>query len=273
MVYFLCVLAVVTLAAYRLFFYRRQRRKQVASRAFPDAWRQQLERDMTLYRQLPPEVRERVESGTLILLDELDFYGCKGLDVTDQMRLLVAAHGALLISGLSLDYYDSLKAVLLYPDVYRAPAEHHDGLVHTESMDDRLGESWGEGRVILTWSTLKREALETHAVSNVAIHEFAHQLDQLDGASDGTPPLHSGDDAQTWQTVFSDAWERLKQQANTGDTVLDPYGATDPAEFFAVATEAFFCRPADLKADEPHLYQCLEGFFRLSPADWPALKT
>lgn len=273
MVYFFCVLALIALAAYRLFFYRRQRRKQVAARAFPTDWRKLLEQNMTLYRQLPPDVRERVDSGTLILLDELTFYGCNGLTVTDEMRLLVAAHGALLISGLSLDYYDSLRAVLLYPDVYRAPAEHHDGLVHTESMDDRLGESWGEGRVILTWSTLKREALETHAASNVAIHEFAHQLDQLDGASDGAPPLHSGEDAKTWEVVFSDAWERLKRQADSGTTVLDPYGATNPAEFFAVATEAFFCRPGDLRAEEPHLYECLEGFFGLSPADWSARTT
>ncbi|WP_168203103.1 M90 family metallopeptidase [Marinobacter fonticola] len=273
MVYFLCILAVVAVAGYRLFFYRRQRRKQVASRTFPDSWRERLNEDMALYRQMPPEVREQVESGILILLDELEFYGCDGLTVTEEMRLLIAAHGALLICGLNLDYYDSLRAVLLYPDAYRAPADHHDGFVYTEAEDHRLGESWGEGRVILTWSTLQQEAAQPNAASNVALHEFAHQLDQLDGASDGAPPLHSDSEARTWEAVFNDAWERLKQQAYSGTTVLDPYGATDPAEFFAVATETFFCRPSDLRAEEPHLYKCLEGFFRLSPADWPAMHT
>lgn len=272
MLYFLCVLALVTLAAYRLFFYRRQRRQHVAAHAFPDHWRQLLERDMALYRQLPEATRERVHSGTQILMDELEFYGCNGLTVSEEMRVLVAAHGALLVSGLSLDYYDSLRAVLLYPDAYRAPTEHREGPVLTQSTDARLGESWGEGRVILAWSTFRAEAAMTDTHSNVALHEFAHQLDQLDGRSDGAPPLHSGEQARNWQHVFSDAWERLKQQAGDGATVLDPYGATNPAEFFAVATEAFFCTPGALRDAEPRLYGCLADFYQLSPADW-ATKT
>lgn len=268
LLYALCVAVVIALAAWRLFFYRRARRQRLAASAFPAEWARWLERDMALYRRLPGPVRERVHTGTLILMDELEFYGCNGLELTDDMRVLVAAHGALLVSGLSMDYYDSLQAVLIYPDAYRAPTHHREGPVVVEGTDTRLGESWGEGRVILVWATLQAEAADEWAASNVALHEFAHQLDQLDGSSDGAPPLHSGEQARNWQAVFSDAWERLKREARHGDTVLDPYGATNPAEFFAVATEAFFCDPEALRHSEPRLYECLSGFYQLSPAEW-----
>ncbi|WP_162628845.1 M90 family metallopeptidase [Marinobacter bohaiensis] len=270
MLYFLGVVALIALAAYRLFFYRGHRRAQVAARDFPDQWRQLLQAEMALYGRLTEPVRQRVESGTLILLDELDFYGCNGLEVTEPMRVLIAAHGALLVSGLSPGYYDSLRAVLLYPDVYRAPIEHHEDMVVTEGEDSRLGESWGEGRVILVWPSVAEDAADPHARNNVTLHEFAHQLDQLDGASDGAPPLRSRRQSQDWQAVFSDAWNRLKRDAEWRDTVLDPYGATDPAEFFAVATEAFFCTPEALRESEPDLYRCLADFYQLSPADWAA---
>lgn len=266
--YLLAAVAVIGFAADRLFFYPRRHQRNIISQAFPDEWRAQLEQDMVHYSRLPADLRKKLEDGALILLDSVSFYGCNGVEVTESMKLLIAAHGALLTCGMKTGYNSGIRTILVYPDGYRAPAHSAEGMVHTVKSDARLGESWGDGRVVLAWSTLKQESADPHATSNLAIHEFAHQLDTLDGRADGAPPLSSGEQARNWEAVFSESWERLKAAPANPHNVLDPYGATNPAEFFAVATEAFFQSPQALKSHEPHLYDCLKGFYRLSPADW-----
>lgn len=266
--YGIVLLVIVAVAFYSLFIHRRLRRQRLAAQAFPEHWHQILERDMALYHRLPSGIQAQVRQNTLLLMDEVNFYGCAGLEVTEQMRVLICAHAGLLISGLSMDYYQSLRSILIYPGAYRASMMWNDGLVHGHSEQDRLGESWEEGRVILGWDQLKEESADASSQTNVLLHEFAHQLDQLDGDADGAPPLGSGALAMRWQQVFSDAWHRLQGSASHGESIIDPYGATDPAEFFAVATEAFFLAPADLRHQEPDLYQCLEQFYGLSPASW-----
>ncbi|MAA65392.1 MAG: hypothetical protein CL581_11510 [Alteromonadaceae bacterium] len=266
--YLLAAIAVIGFAADRLFFYPRRRQSDIISQAFPDEWRKQLERDMVHYTRLPQDLRKKLEDGVLLLLDRVSFYGCNGVEVTDAMKRLIAAHGALLTCGMRTGYDSGIRTILVYPDGYRAPSHTAEGMVHTTTSDARLGESWGDGRVVLAWSTLKQEAADPQATSNLAIHEFAHQLDTLDGQADGAPPLSSGEQARNWEAVFSESWERLKAAPTNPHNVLDPYGATNPAEFFAVATEAFFQSPQALQTHEPHLYDCLKGFYQLSPADW-----
>ncbi len=267
--YGLALAAIVLLAFYWLFLHQRLRRRRVLSRPFPVQWQQGLARDMALYRRLPHPVRQRVHQNTLLILDEVNFYGCAGQTVTEPMRVLIAAHAAVLVSGLSVDYYQRLESILVYPGAYRSDVEWQDGEVLGTESQDRLGESWDAGRVILGWDQLAAEAADPDTATNVMLHEFAHQLDQLDGAADGAPPLASGVSAENWHQVFSDAWQRLQEYPEDPDGVIDDYGATDPAEFFAVVTEAFFLTPVQLRQQEPALYRCLSGFYRLSPADWP----
>lgn len=267
--YGLALVAIVLLAFYWLFLHRRLRRRRVLSRPFPPQWQRQLYRDMAIYRRLPRELRQRVHQNTLLILDEVNFYGCAGQEVTEPMKVLIAGHAALLVSGLSVDYYQRLASILVYPGAYRSEVEWQDGEIAGVEEQERLGESWDAGRVILGWDQLAWEAADPHTTTNVMLHEFAHQLDQLDGAADGAPPLASGISADNWHQVFSDAWERLQAQPWDSDGVIDDYGATDPAEFFAVVTEAFFLTPVQLRQQEPALYRCLSGFYQLSPADWP----
>ncbi|WP_404366439.1 zinc-dependent peptidase [Marinobacter sp.] len=272
--YGLALVAIVLGAFYGLFIHPRLRRKRIRAREFPAVWRQQLSRDMALYRRLPPDVRRRLHQNTLLILDEVNFYGCADLEVTEARKVLIAAHAGLLVTGLSVDYYRRLQAILVYPGAYRSAVEWQDGSIAGVSREDRLGESWDTGRVILGWDQLAREAADPETTSNVLLHEFAHQLDQLDGDADGAPPLGSGAVAAHWEEVFSDAWERLQAEGHNGrgrheQGVIDRYGATSPAEFFAVVTEAFFLTPVRLRDAEPALYECLERFYGLSPAGWP----
>lgn len=265
--YGIALLAIVAFAFYRLFIYPEQRRRRVSSRPFPARWQQQLDEQMVLYRRLPEKRRDKLHSDIQLLLDQVEFYGCAGLELSEPMKVLIAAHGALLINGLSVAYYQKLQAILVYPGAYRVNELQQDGDVLSHSEQDRLGESWHAGRLVLAWDTLAGEAGSHDSRSNVGLHEFSHQLDQVDGASDGAPPLASGEVAQHWQQVFTEAWERRRRH-HGGGSIIDEYGATSPAEFFAVASEAFFLHPALLRDEEPELYQCLGGFYGLDPASW-----
>ncbi|MDX1756039.1 MAG: zinc-dependent peptidase [Marinobacter sp.] len=266
--YGIALIAIVVLAFYGLFIYPHQRARRVARRPFPEHWQRYLTDHMVLYRRLPPENRPRLHRHIQLLLDRVDFYGCAGLAPNDTMKVMIAAHGALLINGLSPDYYRNLRSILVYPGAYRVREQVLDGDVLSHSEQERLGESWQEGRLVLAWDTLSVEAANPDTPSNVGLHEFSHQLDQIDGASDGAPPLASGDQAKHWQQVFSEAWQRRRRHPG-GDSVIDDYGATSPAEFFAVVTEAFFLQPRPLAQQEPRLYDCLVRFYQLNPGEWP----
>ncbi|SFL95638.1 M90 family metallopeptidase [Marinobacter zhejiangensis] len=268
--YGLALIAIVVFAFYWLFIRPRRRLESLARIPVPMDWIEQLRSEMALYRRLPPITRTRLHTHMRVLLEQVDFYGCAGLELTEPMKVLIAAHGALLINQLSPDYYHKLQSILVYPGAYRVNQTQQDGPVLHDHDQARLGESWQTGKLVLAWDTLVREAADDNSRSNVALHEFAHQLDQVDGASDGAPPLASGEIARHWQDVFSDAWQRRRQR-HGGNSIIDEYGATSPAEFFAVATEAFFLHPGLLAKQEPDLYDCLAGFYRLDPGTWSDL--
>lgn len=268
MLAYILVFSTILVSAFYLIFLRRlQRRRRVIKRPFPQAWKAHLATTMVLYRKLPAKRQDKLHQDIQLILDEVEFFGNAGLEITEPVKLLIAAHAALLINGLSFDYYQKLRAILVYPGAWRAPHQAMEGHVLTHSQQIRLGESWQQGRIILAWDTLRNEAQNEHSTSNVGIHEFAHQLDQLGGAADGAPPLASGEIAQRWQEVFSDAWQRRRQHLG-GSSVIDEYGAESPAEFFAVASEAFFLSPSSLQQQEPALYQCLQGFYKTDPTTW-----
>jgi MtfA peptidase len=240
---------------------RNWRRDRARKRPFPEEWREVLSKNVPLYRRLPPALRATVEGHVQVLLAEKRFEGCGGLELTDEIRVTIAGHAALLLLGRARDFYPRLSSILVYPSAYRVNASRWGpGGIVTEGVEGRLGESWSLGALVVAWDEVLSDALGPHDGKNVALHEFAHQLDQEDRAANGTPLLGGRGLYAAWSRVLGAEYERLRRGIGT---VLDPYGATDPAEFFAVATEAFFEKPRELKAWNPELYDQLSSYYGL----------
>lgn len=216
-----------------------------------------------LWEEIPDAIRIEAEGWIQVFLDEMNFEACGGLRaVTEEMRLAIAAPACLLVACRPHDYYARLRSILVYPDAFTVKDEF--------GMDDvRLGESWGHGSVVLAWETVKQGDLIPEDGLNVVLHEFAHQLDQDDGAADGVPELDEAGDYGKWSGAFLPAFDRFCGKVNSGRrSVIDDYAAESPAEFFAVVTETFFERPKGLKREEPELFAALVAFYGMDPSGW-----
>ena len=261
------VFAVTLIAAtiFYLFFYRTWRRERELRAPFPAPWRHHLEESVPLYRQLPETLKQTLEQRVQPFLAEKGFYGCDGFEVDDRVRVTIAGHACLLILARPYSDFDEVSSILVYPDAYHVRDIESDGLVVSESNEIRAGEASSRGQVVLAWKECEEAARNRHSSHNVILHEFAHQLDYLDGTADGAPPL-SGEQARHWQTSMTHAYEHLRHTLHHHQKPwLDPYGATEPAEFFAVLTEAFFQQPSHLKHEQPEVYAALQGYYRLDP--------
>ncbi|MCC6271395.1 MAG: zinc-dependent peptidase, partial [Microbacteriaceae bacterium] len=235
---------------------------------FPAAWRERLER-VRLYNCLPPPERERVELAARRLLHRTSFIGCGGLAVTDEMRLIVATQAALLVAHRDPRAYDALYSVLLYPAEFVVEDRDEDeyGLV-TEGSRALSGQTIDLSRIVLSWEDVEA-GLASDDGYNVVLHEFAHHLDHLsDGALTDGGSLAPG--ADRWHAALQAAYDELCDAVDRGeDTLIDPYGAEDLAEFFATATEVFFERAGEFRAGHPRLHAQLREFYGVDPADWP----
>lgn len=221
-----------------------------------------------LSRRLPADLRAAFEGKVNLFLDQVQFLGCNGLEVTREMRLSIAAQACLLVAN-SPAWYSHLTTILVYPGAFKSRQQHHDGYVVTEGEVVRTGESWSRGPVILSWQHSDQGARNDHDGHNVVIHEFAHQLDDLSGHTDGAPVLADTHSFADWARVFVEGYERHLANVEAGRrTVIDPYGAEGHEEYFAVAVEAFFETPTRLKDAEPEVYDQLVTYFRLDPSRW-----
>lgn len=248
-------------------FLTRRKHAAIVAEPFPDAWREILDRDVAYVAKLTAEERRALEGLVQIFIAEKSFEGCGGLELTDEMRVTIAAHACLLILHRDVvDVYPGLDAILVYPSAYRASSTKREGLVVIESDDARLGESWTRGVVVLAWDHVLRSARHLGG-DNVVLHEFAHQLDAADGAVDGAPDLGSRARYASWARVLGEEFEALSSRLHAGrSTDIDAYGATSPPEFFAVVTEMFFEKPKQLQQRHPELYAELAAFYRQAPA-------
>ncbi|QSX39761.1 M90 family metallopeptidase [Shewanella cyperi] len=247
-----------------------RRRAAVAARPFPKAWRATLKRRLPLYQTLPPHLQLQLKRHIQVFLSEKQFIGCGGLEITDEIRVAIAAQACLLLLNRKTDFYPGLRQILVYPDAFYVDREHRDdiGLV-SEQRHLLAGESWQQGQVLLSWQTLLNDADAPGSGHNLVIHEFAHQLDQEDGIADGAPLLSSITDYPSWSAVLSEEYAALRRCAAEGlPSLFDYYGASNPAEFFAVVSEVFFTRAAEFKLLHPALYHELERFYQLDPASW-----
>jgi MtfA peptidase len=251
-----------------VFGFKDRRRKKIAARPFPEAWLVLLRKNVPLYARLPTADQEELKRHILVFMAEKRFEGCGGLRMTDQIRITIAAHACILLLHRKTDYYPGLKTILVYPRAYvAANARHFVGGTILESEDIRLGESWHRGSVVLSWDDVRRSAADVEDGQNVVFHEFAHQLDSSGGRGDSTPVLQDRSNFTTWARALGEDFEKFKRSIEQDRAeVLDEYGATNPAEFFAVATEAFFERPKDLQQRYPRLYEELKRFYQQDPA-------
>jgi len=251
------------------------RRARVVRRPFADGWREWLRARMPLYAELSDATRLRLEPRIQVLLAEVPFVGCGGLVVSEEMRVLIAAQAALLLLERGFGF-SALREVLLYPAHFVVDrAEPGAGGVVHESRRVLAGESWQRGQVVLAWDAVLAGAADAHDGANVVIHEFAHQLDQETGRANGAPFLGGGGSRgaparrrrqQRWAQVMNAEYRALQRRLALGESgLIDPYGATDPAEFFAVVSEVFFERPDALAEQHPALFEEMRRCYRLDP--------
>lgn len=249
-------------------FLRKRRRKRLASIAFPPDWLNILIRNFPLYPRLPTADQQELQKHIQIFLSEKQLEGCGGLHITQEMKVTIAAQACLLLLHRETDYYPWVSSILVYPAAFVAPFEEHSGhWLVTEGEDVLDGEAWQEGTVVLSWKDARSGAADIDDGSNLVLHEFAHQLDMEDNADDGVPVLPRHSMYADWARIMGAEYERLQSDVdNDRTTVMDTYGASSPAEFFAVATESFFEKPVKLRKAHPQLYQLLMEFYQQDPA-------
>lgn len=246
------------------------RRARIRQQAFPPEWRDVLRQRMPAFRTLPADLQLQLKKQAQMLLAEVPFIGCDGLVVTTEMRVLVAAQAALLLLNRRAGSFRNLRQVLLYPQpfVVQRATTNSLGLLD-ESRHVLSGESWQQGQVILSWPDVLAGAAAPGDGHNVVIHEFAHQLDQETGRANGAPFVPGQAARLRWAQTMKQEFDDLRQRLAQGETgLIDAYGATDPAEFFAVTSELFFERPHALAAAHPALFRELANCYRINPLSW-----
>jgi Mlc titration factor MtfA (ptsG expression regulator) len=251
-------------------FGKLRRRERLRAEAFPEGWRRIIDTRVPLFARLGDADQHELLGHTRVLIEEKHFEGAGGLLMRDEVRLTIAAQAAVLLLHRDTDYFPRLTSVIVYPSGYVAPSQHAEGGIWSEDDEHLSGHTQRTlGALVLAWDDVKAGAADPEDGRNLVLHEFAHQLDFEDGSTDGTPPLESGEQARSWAKVFGQELEALRRAADHGEpTLLDPYGAQDPAEFFAVATETFFELGRELSRRHPRLYEELRRFYQQNPAAW-----
>ena len=245
---------------------RWRRPARLYSDPIPPSWNEIIAQRVPIANRLTESERDKLLRLTQVFLREKHIEGCDGLELTQEMKVTIAAQACMLLVNLDAGCYPGLQTVLVYPGTYRP--RHPTWFKHDlGSTEARLGESWRQGVVVLSWDSVVGDAANAFDGHNVALHEFAHQLDQQDGVADGTPLLETRSAVRHWAAVIGRHYDDLVADSDRGrDTVLDYYGATNKAEFFAVATETFFAQPLQLAERQPELYDALRQFYGQDPA-------
>jgi Mlc titration factor MtfA (ptsG expression regulator) len=241
------------------------KRQQIAQQNFPVYWVSILEQNVYLYRNLAYNIRQELHKLILVFLKEKQFIGCGGLQITDEIKITIAAQACLLLLSKRSNYYSYLDSILVYPSIFvvqrNKPFLEH----YLEEQEILSGESWGkQGLVVLAYDQVLNEAKNYNQGHNVVLHEFAHQLDQEDGSMNGVPKLRNNQEYQEWAIIFREAYQQLCYEIETGiATKINQYAITNPAEFFAVMTEIYFTQPQILQNQYPLVYQQLKNYYKI----------
>jgi len=246
------------------------RLKRALKAPFPEEWVPILEGNIQIYRNLPHQLRMQLRQLIKRFLHQKQFFGAGGLEMTDEIRVTIAAEACMLVLNRPSAVYPKLRYIIVYPTGF---VVKRGGIDEAGVMDARpkhvLGESWNRGKVILAWDSVLQGASNFLDGHNVVLHEFAHQLDSETGATDGAPILGGVGSYRSWAQVLSDEYVELQQDSRRGKrSLMDHYGATNPAEFFAVATETFFEKPGRMAKHHTELFETLKVYYRIDPRDW-----
>lgn len=251
-------------------YWREYQRDKIRSQPFKKKWRKIIQQRMPYFRQMPADLQLQLKQHIQVFIAEKEFVGCNGVKITDEIRITIAAQACLLLLNRKTNYYPKLQSILVYPRAFIKEQEsvQANGVLHTQKTI-LAGESWDYGKVVLSWQDTIEGAQNPDDGQNVVIHEFAHQLDQENGRANGAPILDKGQSYKCWSEVFSAQFEKLKLQAKSGmPSLFDYYGATNPAEFFAVASEVFFEKAEQFSYEHPRLYRQLTQYYQVDPIHW-----
>ena len=253
---------------------KRRRRQRILAQPFPDEWNAILTTNVLHEQQLSDCLRRQLRELIQVFVAEKNWEGCNGFEITDEVKVTIAGQACLMVLGLQDVFFDHVLSILVYPSTYVAQSvEKTPAGVVVEGGHARLGEAWWRGPVILSWSDVLSGGRRESPGRNLVFHEFAHQLDMMNGRTvDGTPPLQTKEQFQRWIEVLKPEYERLVRDCRRGHHgFIDCYGATNVAEFFAVVTEVFFERAQSLNIHHPQVYEVLADYFRLDPVSWSKL--
>lgn len=243
------------------------KRRWITGKSFPESWQDILEKEVPYYHKLSDHYREILKKRMLVFLDEKLFEGCGGLQMTERIKVIISAYACVLLLEEVSDYYPDLQSILVYPDDYIAPIHEEDeaGIV-TTGTEARKGESWNIGSIVLSWSDIEENIYNENDKQNLIFHEFAHQLDQRYGLTAGITLEGKVTQQNEWNDILAASFKELRRKGKLKtSSFLDEYGATEPAEFFSVATEAYFEDCYRLKQGYPDLYQQLYSFYGVDP--------
>jgi Mlc titration factor MtfA (ptsG expression regulator) len=252
-------------------WWRRLSRADVIAEPFPAEFRELLLRRVPCAQLLTAAELDKLEALVRIFNSEKSFEGAGGLELSEEMRVVIAARACLLVLWrVELDepLFPELSSVVVYPSTYKVRRQQREGYVTIEEEHARLGESWTSGVVVLSWDAVSQGSSAQNDGHDVVLHEFAHQLDAEDGAMDGTPELDDWERYSIWSKVAGAEYAALLDDLeHHRKTSIDAYGATNAPEFFAVVVEQFFEKPAALSRLHPELYEQLSAFFRFDPVE------
>lgn len=258
---FIVVMLLLIAVMFAITAFKKRRRTALFHLDFPAEWEQHIRDHIKLYNKLPETLKQQLKGHINVFLSEKYFEGHQGLEITDEMRVVIAAQACLLLLNRKTNYFPHLKSILVYPTAFVNPN-------HDSAHAGNLGESWVRGPVVLSWGHSLHGGENDQDGSNLVIHEFAHQLDQEDGVGDGTPMLEHGH-IKTWAKVLGKEFKSLKVKAKCRRrSFFNHYGATNAAEFFAVISEHFFEQPKTFNRKHPDLYQELKKYYQVDPLDW-----
>ena len=250
------------------FLFKDGRRKKLREQPLSAAERAIVAKNVPYVAKLPEPDQKELEGLIQIFLAEKHFEGCGGLELTDEMKVTIAAQACVLLLHRENDMFPDVDAILVYPSAYRAKTKRDGGGFVVEGEQARLGESWTRGVVVLAWDHVKSGAMNMTDGHNLVLHEFAHQIDGEDGSMDGAPDLGTRTRYRSWAHVLGSEFNELSERLEEGlKSDIDSYGATNPAEFFAVITEMFFEKPRMMKDRHPELYAELKSFYKQDPLE------
>jgi Mlc titration factor MtfA (ptsG expression regulator) len=261
---------IILLLVLVVFIVPQARLRYVLAQTFPSHYSKILRKNLPEYVKMPTDLQLQLKRRIKQFLHQKTFVGCDHLNMTDEIRVTIAGKACLLLLNRDTDVYAQLTHILVYPGAFLAPRNNHSvGGIVTHTNQGLTGESWSDGRVILAWDHIVNHDEVKEFGHDLVLHEFAHQLDSETGSTNGAPALASASEYRRWSQVMEYEFSQLQYAIeNNQATVIDHYGATNPAEFFAVATEAYFKKSRDLAQYHPRLFELLRAYYHVDPREW-----